>query len=53
MDKISKRSLSEDERKEYNRIVMEEVFGLQDCHERTLRTRDYKRTVREKKGRST
>jgi hypothetical protein len=28
MDKISKRSLSEDERKEYNRIVMKELFGL-------------------------
>ena len=29
MDKISKRSLSEDERKEYNRIVMKELFGLE------------------------
>jgi hypothetical protein len=29
MDKISKRILSEDERKEYNRIVMKELFGLE------------------------
>lgn len=29
MGKISKRSLSEDERKEYNRIVMKELFGLE------------------------
>lgn len=29
MYKISKRSLSEDEQKEYNRIVMKELFGLE------------------------
>ena len=29
MGKISERSLSEDERKEYNRILMKERFGLE------------------------